>query len=86
VPDYGHDLWFVAGINSPSQDASRVVELTELADRVGLDLAAFMDHPYQPAYLDTWTLLSYVAARNHPDPTGFERAPGADATAGRAGP
>jgi alkanesulfonate monooxygenase SsuD/methylene tetrahydromethanopterin reductase-like flavin-dependent oxidoreductase (luciferase family) len=22
-----------------------------------------MDHPYQPAFLDTWTLLSYVAAR-----------------------
>jgi alkanesulfonate monooxygenase SsuD/methylene tetrahydromethanopterin reductase-like flavin-dependent oxidoreductase (luciferase family) len=23
----------------------------------------FQDHPYQPAFLDTWTLLSYVAAR-----------------------
>ena len=23
----------------------------------------FQDHPYQPAFLDTWTLLSWVAAR-----------------------
>jgi len=23
----------------------------------------FQDHPYQPSFLDTWTLLSYVAAR-----------------------
>src|SRR5690606_5441075 len=23
----------------------------------------FQDHPYQPSFLDTWTLLSYVASR-----------------------
>ena len=34
-----------------------------LADQVGLDLVTFQDHPYQPAMLDTWTLLCYVAAR-----------------------
>src|SRR5690606_7519338 len=33
------------------------------ADRAGLDLVTFQDHPYQPAYLDTWTLISYAAAR-----------------------
>jgi alkanesulfonate monooxygenase SsuD/methylene tetrahydromethanopterin reductase-like flavin-dependent oxidoreductase (luciferase family) len=26
------------------------------------DLATFQDHPYQPAFLDTWTLLAWVAA------------------------
>jgi alkanesulfonate monooxygenase SsuD/methylene tetrahydromethanopterin reductase-like flavin-dependent oxidoreductase (luciferase family) len=30
---------------------------------VGLDLVTFQDHPYQPAFLDTWTLRSYVAAK-----------------------
>ena len=34
-----------------------------LTERVGLDLVTFQDHPYQPAFLDTWTLMSYVAAR-----------------------
>jgi len=28
-----------------------------------LDLATFQDHPYQPAFLDAWTLMSFVAAR-----------------------
>ena len=32
------------------------------ADRAGLDLVTFQDHPYQSAFLDTWTLLGYVAA------------------------
>jgi alkanesulfonate monooxygenase SsuD/methylene tetrahydromethanopterin reductase-like flavin-dependent oxidoreductase (luciferase family) len=27
------------------------------------NLVTFQDHPYQPAFLDTWTLLSWVAAR-----------------------
>ena len=44
-------------------DADRVVALAELADRSGLDLVTFQDHPYQSRFLDTWTLLSFVAAR-----------------------
>jgi alkanesulfonate monooxygenase SsuD/methylene tetrahydromethanopterin reductase-like flavin-dependent oxidoreductase (luciferase family) len=32
-------------------------------DSAGLDLATFQDHPYQPAFLDTWTLLAWVAAQ-----------------------
>jgi alkanesulfonate monooxygenase SsuD/methylene tetrahydromethanopterin reductase-like flavin-dependent oxidoreductase (luciferase family) len=34
-----------------------------LSERVGLDLATFQDHPYQPRFLDAWTLMSFVAAR-----------------------
>lgn len=44
-------------------DPQRVVDLAVLADEVGLDLVTFQDHPYQPRFLDTWTLLSFVAAR-----------------------
>jgi alkanesulfonate monooxygenase SsuD/methylene tetrahydromethanopterin reductase-like flavin-dependent oxidoreductase (luciferase family) len=33
------------------------------ADRAGLDLVGIQDHPYQRRFLDTWTLLSYAAAR-----------------------
>jgi alkanesulfonate monooxygenase SsuD/methylene tetrahydromethanopterin reductase-like flavin-dependent oxidoreductase (luciferase family) len=39
------------------------VELAMLADRAGLDLATFQDHPYQAAFHDTWTLLAYIASR-----------------------
>ncbi len=33
-----------------------------MADVAGLDLVSFQDHPYQSRFLDSWTLLSYVAA------------------------
>jgi alkanesulfonate monooxygenase SsuD/methylene tetrahydromethanopterin reductase-like flavin-dependent oxidoreductase (luciferase family) len=39
------------------------VALAKLTERVGLDLVTFQDHPYQSAFLDTWTLLSWVAAQ-----------------------
>ncbi|MEV4110360.1 LLM class flavin-dependent oxidoreductase [Nonomuraea sp. NPDC049695] len=62
MPDYGHDLLFGANIVPSAQQADTVVALSQLAERAGLDLVTFQDHPYQPAFLDTWTLLSYVAA------------------------
>ncbi len=31
-------------------------------ERAGLDLVTVQDHPYQPAFLDAWTLLSFLAA------------------------
>src|SRR3954447_18082104 len=43
------------------QDA--VVEQVLLADRLGLDLVGIQDHPYQRRYLETWTLLAYLAGR-----------------------
>jgi len=63
MPDYGHDLWFGANLVPSNQESDDVIGLSELADRVGLDLLTFQDHPYQPRFFDTWTLLSYVAAR-----------------------
>lgn len=34
-----------------------------LAEAEGLDLVSCMDHPYNPEHLETWTLLTAVAAR-----------------------
>jgi alkanesulfonate monooxygenase SsuD/methylene tetrahydromethanopterin reductase-like flavin-dependent oxidoreductase (luciferase family) len=62
VPDYGHELEFGVFITPQNQRPHDVVALAQLAEQAGLDLATFQDHPYQPAFLDTWTLLSYVAA------------------------
>ena len=63
MPDYGRDLLFGAFITPSASPPQRAVELAQTAETAGLDLAAFQDHPYQPRFLDTWTLLSYVAAR-----------------------
>ena len=63
MSDYGHDLEFGVFITPSVQAADAVVALAVLADEVGLDLVTFQDHPYQPSFLDTWTVLSFVAAR-----------------------
>ncbi|MEU4450842.1 LLM class flavin-dependent oxidoreductase [Nocardioides sp. NPDC023903] len=63
MSDYGHDLLFGTFVTPSSRTPQRVVDLAVTADRAGLDLVTFQDHPYQPALLDAWTLISYAAAR-----------------------
>ncbi|WP_332460676.1 LLM class flavin-dependent oxidoreductase [Ornithinimicrobium faecis] len=61
--DYGHDLQFGTFHTPTNQQPQQAVTLAQLSEAAGLDLVTFQDHPYQPGFLDTWTLLSYVAAR-----------------------
>ena len=63
MPDYGHPLRFATFIGPTNSPPSRPVELAHLSERLGFDFVTFQDHPYQSSYLDTWTLLSWVAAR-----------------------
>ena len=61
--DYGHGLHFGAFITPGAANPEAPVVLSQVAEASGLDLVTFQDHPYQPAFLDTWTLMSFVAAR-----------------------
>ncbi|MEU2779342.1 LLM class flavin-dependent oxidoreductase [Streptomyces sp. NPDC007162] len=63
MPDYGHPLRFATFIAPTNSPAHRPVELALLSERLGFDFVTFQDHPYQSSFLDTWTLLSWVAAR-----------------------
>jgi alkanesulfonate monooxygenase SsuD/methylene tetrahydromethanopterin reductase-like flavin-dependent oxidoreductase (luciferase family) len=63
MTDYGHDLLFGSFITPTNSAPESVVALAQASETAGLDLVTFQDHPYQAAFLDTWTLLSYVAAR-----------------------
>ncbi|SDB90830.1 Flavin-dependent oxidoreductase, luciferase family (includes alkanesulfonate monooxygenase SsuD and methylene tetrahydromethanopterin reductase) [Sanguibacter gelidistatuariae] len=63
MTDYGHDLLFGTFLTPSAAQPQAAVALTQVSEQAGLDLATFQDHPYQPAFLDSWTLLSYVAAR-----------------------
>lgn len=63
MSDYGHDLLFGTFITPTNAAPHRVVALAQETEAAGLDLVTFQDHPYQAGFLDTWTLLSYVAAR-----------------------
>ena len=40
-----------------------VIEQVALADRLGLDLVGIQDHPYQRRFLETMSLLAFLAAR-----------------------
>ncbi len=63
MTDYLHELQFGVFVPPLAEQADAVVELAELAEVSGLDLVTFQDHPYQPRFLDTWTLLSVIAAK-----------------------
>ena len=63
MPDYGHDLRFGIFPSPDAARAERTLELAHLAEVSGLDLVSVQDHPYQARHLDTWTLLSVIAAR-----------------------
>ena len=63
MTDYGHDLIFGTFVTPSNQPAHHAVEQAVVADRVGLDLVTFQDHPYVAKFHDTWTLIAYAAAR-----------------------
>ncbi|WP_066360380.1 LLM class flavin-dependent oxidoreductase [Herbidospora mongoliensis] len=63
MSDYGHDLLFGTFVTPVAQPVWHAVEQAKAAERAGLDLVTFQDHPYQPRFHDTWTLMSYIAAQ-----------------------
>lgn len=63
MADYGHELKFGSFLTPANHNPAGVVGLAEHSEEVGLDLVTFQDHPYQPSFLDTWTLMSFIAAR-----------------------
>ncbi|MHA7984487.1 LLM class flavin-dependent oxidoreductase [Rathayibacter sp. CAU 1779] len=60
--DYGHPIRFGTFVTPVNGSPQQPVKLAQLSEELGFDLVTFQDHPYQAAFLDTWTLLSYVAA------------------------
>ncbi|WP_345893447.1 LLM class flavin-dependent oxidoreductase [Cryobacterium sp. SO2] len=60
--DYGIALSFGTFITPLAADPPGTVAMAVASERAGFDLVTFQDHPYQPAFLDTWTLLSWVGA------------------------
>jgi alkanesulfonate monooxygenase SsuD/methylene tetrahydromethanopterin reductase-like flavin-dependent oxidoreductase (luciferase family) len=60
MPDYGRAIKFgyflIPNADTPLLSVAREVE------QLGLDHVAIQDHPYQRRFVDTWTLLSMIAA------------------------
>ena len=60
---YGHELQFGTFITPRNDPPQAAVRLAQLSEASGYDLVTFQDHPYQPRFHDTSTLLAWVAAR-----------------------
>jgi alkanesulfonate monooxygenase SsuD/methylene tetrahydromethanopterin reductase-like flavin-dependent oxidoreductase (luciferase family) len=65
VTDYGRDVEFGYFPAPAADDYPAIVERTRIADETGLDLIGIQDHPYQRRFLDTFSLISDLAARTH---------------------
>ncbi len=63
MPDYGHDIEFGYFLVPDAGDPKGVLETARLADRLGYDLLAVQDHPYQRAHLDSLALLGVILAQ-----------------------
>lgn len=63
MTDYGRPLKFGYFLEPGAADAARTLAAGRLVDALGFDLLGIQDHPYQPRFLDTWTLLSALGAQ-----------------------
>lgn len=61
--NYGHPVEFGTFITPSNAAPEAPVILAQRSEALGFDLVTFQDHPYQPAFHDTWTLLAWVAGR-----------------------
>lgn len=60
MPDYGRDVRF--GYFLVPTAGARLLEVAREVEDCGLDYVAVQDHPYQRRFVDTWVLMSMVAA------------------------
>lgn len=65
MTSYGHDLQFGIFASPVAEPAEHAVDLAVVAEQAGLDLVTFQDHPYNPQFLDAWTLISYAASKTN---------------------
>ena len=50
-------------VTPSAEPVGRAVQVAQAAERAGADLVTVQDHPYQRRFDETWTLLTWMAAR-----------------------
>ena len=63
MPDFGHHLEFASFPEPKSTAPTYALDLAVQSERWGYDVVAIQDQPYQGGYLDTITLMTWVAAK-----------------------
>jgi len=60
MADYGRAIKFGYFLIPNADDP--LLSIAQQVERLGLDYVAVQDHPYQRRFVDTWSLLSMIAA------------------------
>lgn len=63
MTDYGHELMFGTFTTPSAKDPRHAVSVAQAAEAAGLDAVTIQDHPYNSDFLDTYTLLTWIAAK-----------------------
>src|SRR6476619_5257486 len=63
MPDYVMDLEFGYFLVQDPRNYPRLLETPRQVEQLGLEMVCIQDHPYQPRFFDTWTLLTALAAQ-----------------------
>lgn len=63
MTDYGSPIEFGYFLVPEAATYPQLLATTQRAETLGLDWIGIQDHPYQPRFLDTWTLLTALAAQ-----------------------
>src|SRR5262245_52961487 len=56
-------IWFGANVDPTAAHLDRALAQARLAEDLGFDLIGIQDHPYNPAFGDTWTALAAIGAQ-----------------------
>ncbi|MBQ1048751.1 LLM class flavin-dependent oxidoreductase [Micromonospora sp. C51] len=60
--DHGHPITFGVSLDPSAENLAATRRVAQSAVDGGFDLLAVQDHPYQPGHLDSWTMISHLAA------------------------
>lgn len=63
MTDYGRPVQFGFFLIPEASNYQQIIETAQQLEQLGFDLLGIQDHPYQPRFLDTWTLLAMIAAK-----------------------
>jgi alkanesulfonate monooxygenase SsuD/methylene tetrahydromethanopterin reductase-like flavin-dependent oxidoreductase (luciferase family) len=60
--DLGQELHFGGNVDPTASEPDWPLRLTRVLEQAGLEYVGLQDHPYNPGFLDTWTVLATLAA------------------------
>jgi|SRR5947209_7059248 len=58
MSDYQQEIHFGANVDPTASDAGWPLRLSRVIEQLGLEYIGMQDHPYNPGFLDTWTLMA----------------------------